>query len=354
MTHSLFDHYPQLAETIPVIEFADLPTPVESFAGTGSEVPLPENLWIKRDDLTNSDYGGNKVRKLEFIIADAQKQKKHSIVTMGATGTNHGVATATFCQANQLDSKVYLFEQPVTDTVLKNLKAMVRHGAKLQYRGSILKTALAYYASHILSPRSYHLPAGGSNIMGCIGFVNAALELKQQIDNGELPEPDKIICPVGSSGTLAGLTLGCQLLGLKTEVTGIRVAPSHLGPIPICTAETAQKLMQQTYRFLRKADNHIPTLTLNKVNLSDDYYGDGYGVASDAGDVAKTAFKASGIELESTYTAKAAAAALECCRANPQQNILYWHTFNSVDQDNSAVDCQQQQLPQSLKQLIGR
>ncbi len=352
MTHSLFQQYPKLAKAIPVIEFADLPTAVELFTGAGSEISVPENLWIKRDDLTNSQYGGNKVRKLEFIIADAQKKNKHSIVTMGATGTNHGVATATFCQANQLNSKIYLFAQPVTETVLKNLKAMVRHGARLHYRGSILKTALAYYTSRFLSPGSYHLPAGGSNIMGCIGFVNAAMELKQQIDNGELPEPDTIICPVGSSGTLAGLTLGFQLLGLKTEVVGIRVAPSHLGPVPICTAETAQKLMQQTYRFLCKADNHIPPLTLNNVNLSDGYYGGGYGVASDAGDVAKTAFKASGIELESTYTAKAAAAALEWCRANPQQNILYWHTFNSVEQDNSAVDCQQQQLPQSLKQQI--
>lgn len=354
MTHALFHHYPQLANVIPVTAFADLPTPVERFAKTPHDFSAPENLWIKRDDLTNKQYGGNKVRKLEFIIADAHKKNKHRIVTMGATGTNHGVATATFCQANQLGSKVYLFEQPVTDTVINNLKAMVRYGAELHYHGSILKTALAYYASNVLSPRSYHLPAGGSNIMGCIGFVNAALELKQQIDRCELPEPDIIICPVGSSGTLAGLTLGCQLVGLKTQVLGIRVAPSHLGPIPICTTETAQKLMQQTYRFLRQADNNIPVLTLNNIYLSDDYYGDGYGVASDAGDIAKTTFKTVGIELESTYTAKAAAAALELCRTKPKQQILYWHTFNSVAQENSAVVCQQQQLPQSLKQLIER
>lgn len=354
MSHPIFQFWPGLTQTLPVVPFADLPTPVELFAKADSEFSALENLWIKRDDLTNAEYGGNKVRKLEFIVADAQKKNKHTIVTMGATGTNHGVATAVFSRANKLSSRIFLFEQPVTDTVITNLKTMIKYGARLKYRGSILKTALSYYASHLLSPGSYHLPAGGSNVMGCIGFVNAALELKQQVERGELPEPDMIVCPVGSSGTLAGLTLGCQLAGMKTEVLGIRVAPSHLGPIAICTAATSQSLMEKTYRHLRAADSTVPALTLKKIQLSDDYYGDGYGVASDEGDVARQAFKTAGIALESTYTAKAAAAALELCRKHPHKTVLYWHTFNSAQQDDSPMACYQQQLPESLKQRVCR
>lgn len=355
MSHPLFQEYPQLSHHLPVVTLADLPTPVQSLSGllpSNTDTTGSDNLWIKRDDLTNAEYGGNKVRKLEFIIADALRKKKHTIVTMGAIGTNHGVATATFCQKNQLKTQIFLFDQPITNTVIKNLKDMIRQGAQVIYRGSILKTALSYYTSRLLSPCSYHLPAGGSNIMGCVAFVNAAFELKQQIEQGVLPEPETIICPVGSSGTLAGLTLGCQLAGLKSEVIGVRVAPSHLGPIAICTAETAQVLMRKTYRYLCELSPSIPRLELREIQLNNDYFAGGYGVSSEAGDEARRIFRASGIELESTYTAKAAAAALAMSYNEPQKNILYWHTFNSAVQDSSAVNVSQQSLPSRLKERL--
>ena len=101
------------------------------------------------------------------------------------------------------------------------------YGADLVYCGSLASTIAHYYLSVArLNRDNYFLFAGGSNIAGTLGFVNAAMELKQQIDKGELPEPDIIICPVGSSATLAGLTIGCQLAGMSTMVKGIRVAPA--------------------------------------------------------------------------------------------------------------------------------
>ena len=113
--------------------------------------------------------------------------------------------------------------------------------------------------SYRFKRNNYFLFAGGSNLAGTLGYVNAAFELKQQINNGEMPCPEVIVCPVGSSSTLAGLTLGCQLAGLKTKVVGIRVAPSHLGPFPACTPTTVYTLVKETHRYLeQQLSNSIP------------------------------------------------------------------------------------------------
>lgn len=352
MSRPLFEFYKELDKKLPIIELADLPTPIEKYNTEDISISNLKNLWIKRDDITNATYGGNKVRKLEFILADAKQKDKNTITTFGATGTNHGVATAIFSKELGFDSKVYLFDQPVTNTVKNNLKLMTKHKAKLIHKGSLLNTALSYYASQLFPGKQYHLPPGGSNIMGCLSFVNAAFELKQQIENGLVPEPDQIVCPVGSSGTLAGLSLGCQLAGLKSRVIGIRVAPSDLGIIPICTTGTVTSLMNKTYDHLCSLDKSIPKVSLNKIHLDDSYYGEGYGFATDGGDKAIETFENRGIKLESTYTAKAASAAIELCSAKPYETILYWHTFNSAQLDSDLSTDELNSMPKSLLDII--
>lgn len=355
MRRPLFTKYPNLYKQLSFIELADLPTPLETFnldVAPTTFHPELKNLWIKRDDLTNTVYGGNKVRKLEFILADAKKKNKDTITTFGATGTNHGVATSIFAEQCDLKSKIFLFDQPVTNTVKNNLKLMEKHKAKLIHKGSLLNTALAYYASQIFPGKQYHLPPGGSNVMGCLSFVNAAFELKQQIEQGQMPEPDHIICPVGSSGTLAGLSLGCQLAGLTSKVTGIRVAPSHLGIIPICTTGTVTSLMNKTYAHLCSLDKSIPKIPLKPINLDDDYYGEGYGFSTESGDKAIETFSGRGITLESTYTAKAAAAVIDTCSEKSQQSILYWHTFNSAELDSGLSDDALALMPEILRKII--
>jgi 1-aminocyclopropane-1-carboxylate deaminase/D-cysteine desulfhydrase-like pyridoxal-dependent ACC family enzyme len=229
---------------------------------------------------------------------------------------------------------------------------MIINGADLDYRGSILSAGLHYYLHQLIPGRSYFLPPGGSNIMGCVGFVNAAFELKQQIENGVLPEPDRIICPVGSSSTLAGLALGCQLAGLKCKVEGIRVAPAYLGILPICTAKTVSRLMKRTYRYLRRASDEVPLIQLRAINLNDGHFGRGYGHATDEGDAAMELFKRRGIVLESTYTAKTAAAVLQACQRNPEETILYWHTFNSADVDVQFGGQNIDALPKELQMIV--
>lgn len=349
----LFSAHPDLKKSIPYVELADLPTPVEHKPILLADSQSIDNLWIKRDDKTSSQYGGNKVRKLEYIIADMQSRGISRVLTFGGIGTNHGVATALYCQQHGIECTVLLFEQPATNAVLSNLKLMASFGAKLQYKGSLLNTGLNYYLHRFLGNSStYYLHAGGSNIFGCIGFVNAAFELANQIDQGELVEPDSIYCPVGSSGTLAGLSLGCHLAGLKSEVVGVRVAPSHLGPIPVCTAATAMHLARDTYSYLRKHADTLPEINLNNIELLDAFYGPGYGISTPEADAAVRCFDSVGMNLEITYSAKTAAAALKCCQENPAKRILYWHTYNSSDTAALIDPSKFGGIPEVLRHLL--
>lgn len=349
MSLPLFDVYPSLAGRIPHEALACLPTPVEQLENL--QRGSPGHAWIKRDDLSHQEYGGNKIRKLEFIIAEAKSRGNNRIVTFGAIGTNHGVATAMMCQQQGLACTVYLFDQPVSSTVQENLRLMQHYGAELIYCGSLFATVLRYYANpYRMDKQSYFLFAGGSNVAGTLGFINAALELKEQINRGEIPEPDVIICPVGSSATLAGLTIGCQLAGLKTTVKGIRVAPAYLGPFPACTNGTVSSLMKQTQRYLAGVGVTIKG-PWKKPILIGDYYGDGYGVATRPGELAQQAMLQQGIKLEQTYTAKAVAAFFDELDKNGG-HCLYWHTYNSQDMTSLVAQVSPKELPEALQRFL--
>lgn len=322
----LFREYSTLVGLLPCAEFATLPTPVGS---------LGDAAWIKRDDLTHPLYGGNKIRKLEFIIGEWRARKIREVITFGAIGTNAGLATALACHQENIRCRVLLFDQPVSDTVQANLKAMQQLGAQLDYCGSLFNTVMRYYLHpRRLVPDRYFLFAGCANPAATFAYVNAAFELKAQITAGELPEPAEIVVPVGSSSTLAGLTLGCQLAGLHTRVIGVRVAPSHLGPFPACTTETVMAQIRTAHAFLRK--NAGPAIPENPVppTLRDDYYGPGYGEPTPEALQAIRLFgERHGIKLEQTYSAKAAACFVDRLKSATGP-VLFWNTFNSRPMDS--------------------
>ncbi len=245
---ALLRAYPELGANLPWMPLGTFPTPVQRLDHVG-----PANLWVKRDDLSSPVYGGNKVRKLEFILAQVKQQRKTHVVTLGGIGTNHGLATTIYGRQMGLLCTLVLFPQPVTSLVKQNLRLFNYYGANLIYRPSLIRAVLTYYLSQRLRhPGAYFLYAGGSNAVGTLGFVNAAFELKEQIDAGAAPKPSVIFCPVGSNGTLAGLTLGARLAGLASTVIGVRVSFSHCGPFPSCTPATVRALMSRTRRLLQK------------------------------------------------------------------------------------------------------
>lgn len=318
----LYAVYPALQRHLPCAGFAQLPTPVQQHTFSGRPV------WIKRDDLTHSLYGGNKVRKLEFILAAAKAAGQRRVVTFGATGTHHGLATALFCRELGLDCELLLFEQEETEHVHANRKALAAAGADCVECGSLGNTVRRFY----LHPRrlrgdTLFLFAGGSGVAGTLAFVNAALELKQQIEAGEACMPDRLYVACSSGSTLAGLTLGAAIAELSCEVIGVQVADSHLGPFQACTEDTVSALIRKTMRWLNK--HQAPcTLPCPGVRLESRFLGAGYGFPAAGGASAATQFQqAVAVPLDETYTAKAFAGLLA---DDSDGALMYWHTLSSV------------------------
>ena len=349
---ALFSVYPEIEKKLARISLGDFPTPIQRLQHMDHE-----NLWIKRDDLSSPIYGGNKVRKLEFILGHAKKKKKSSkLITFGGIGTNHGVATAIYCNKLSIPCKLLLFWQPVTRQVQENLLILNKNNTELVYKNTLWKTVFGYYLFERLKhPAACFVFAGGSNVVGTVGYVDAAFELKAQIVRGEIAEPAVIICALGSGGTLAGLALGVQLAGLKTKVIGVRVSESHLGPFQACTHGTVKKLMRDTYKFLKKKIHRFPDIKIAPPQILQDYIGEGYGYPTQEGNTAyHKARVRENIVLDPTYTAKTFAAVIDYCQGPGLDigPILYWNTYNSVALSKQAAAVNYRELPVKLQPFI--
>jgi D-cysteine desulfhydrase len=270
-------------------------------------------------------------------------------------GTNHGLATAIFAEKLGIGCTLLLFKQPLNRDVKEKLLLFTTYNARMMYCRTKLRAALAFYVTmRIKHPGAYFLYAGGSSPTGTVGFVNAAFELKSQIESGVLPEPAVIFCPAGSNGTLAGLTLGVMLAGLKSKTIGVRVSASHLGPFQIRTPDAVLRLMKSTYRYLRKNGKTIPEAELKTPLMLNDYFGEGYGRPTKAGNEASALANKTDVVLDSTYTAKTFAAVLDYCRVHSSESepVLYWHTYNSVDMTSKINWSDADKLPPPLQKFM--
>lgn len=322
MDWPIFMAFPKLAKVMQPVHICDLPSPVEPLKN------LSKCAWIKRDDAIHPVYGGNKIRKFEFIASEIRDQQASHVYTFGGTGTNHGVATAVICQQLGVKASVITFDQPESNHVKQNQKAMKKFGSRVMNAGSIYWALAKFYLNpKRLNPRYYFLPAGGAAPIATFAYINAAFELKQQIARGDCPEPCEIYVAVGSSSTLAGLTLGCQLAGLKTKVIGIQVFNAHIGPIETCTESVSQKMMSQALAVIRREYPNVPK-ELPPVYLDTRYFNPGYGVLTESTQRAIDKGETLGVKLEHTYSGKAFDAFLKACE-QAHQPILFWQTYNS-------------------------
>jgi 1-aminocyclopropane-1-carboxylate deaminase/D-cysteine desulfhydrase-like pyridoxal-dependent ACC family enzyme len=318
----LFVRYPALRQTLPFTPYAELPTPVE-------RLPAHPQAWIKRDDVTDPRYGGNKVRKLEFVLAEIRARGARHVYTFGATGTNAGLAMALMCRQERLDGTVFLFEQPDSPVVQRNYAIMQAAGARLIHCRTLMRAALAWYLHPgRLSRHNYFLFAGCSNPVATFAYVNAAFELAGQIQAGLCPEPEQIFVAAGSGSTQAGLTLGCALAGLKSQVIGVRVVPTRVAAVPACTASVITGQMRAALKQLIRSVPQLKGTPLPPVTLHDDWYGDAYGAPTAAALEAIEWFGSQGLSLEQTYTGKAAAAFLDALRT-ARGPLMFWNTYNS-------------------------
>ncbi|TXT60771.1 MAG: hypothetical protein BAJALOKI2v1_80063 [Promethearchaeota archaeon] len=342
----LFQEYNKL-KSIPWLSLAPLNTPLEELKELEKVLDF-DNIWIKRDDLSSPIYGGNKVRKLEFLLADALKRKAKEVMTTGGIGSNHCVANAAFCQELGIKPISAIIDQPINKYVKRNLLLELYFNAELIYgkdREGIKPKIYWYRYKH---PNTYYIPQGGSNALGTIGFIDASFELKYQVESGEISEPDHIFVANGSMGTTAGLSVGVKLAELKTKIHGIQVTPPYFS-----SKENTLNMAKRSLRFLRKYQKDLPRISYEHLNLIGDFFGESYGKPTKEGlEAIEILEKTEGLHLDPTYTGKAFAALLDFIKNERNHiqgdTILFWNTYNSRDFSQIIENIDYKNLPKEL------
>lgn len=331
----LFERFPGLARALPLVELADLPTPVRRLGRLGAEVGL-DSLWLKDDGPSGQRYGGNKVRKLELLLAAARASGARSVLTFGYAGSNHATATAVHAAGVGLGSTSMLLPQQGAAYVRRNLLVSRAVGADIREYPSQARLVLGTLGVLLQRlRREGHLPyvvaPGGSSPLGTIGFVNAAFELAEQAASGVLPMPDVIYAPGGSLGTVVGLGLGLAALGANTRVVAVRVVDEQF-----VNPAKAGALWRKTTALLRKAGRSFPDVGPlgDRIEFRGEYFGGTYAIGTNEARGARDRAAAlEGLALDITYTAKALACALGDAAGGglAGRNVLFWNTCNSVD-----------------------
>jgi 1-aminocyclopropane-1-carboxylate deaminase/D-cysteine desulfhydrase-like pyridoxal-dependent ACC family enzyme len=319
--------FPKLGRCLGKVSLTSLPTPVResSYRCEGQT----QAIWIKEDHLSGESYGGNKVRKLEYLLKRAIDKHCTRVATFGAVGSHHALATALYARQLGLDCTAFLSHQtrvasiPATlNTHLQIDTQIVRYGGAYSHRIDTLRRTLR-------DQKTWIIPAGGSSWLGTIGFIEAGLELAAQIEAKLLPRPDRIYVATGTMSTAAGLGLGLALAGLPIEIHAIRISRAS-------TANDAvlERLMRKTATMLNRLDTSFPPDLAARTNIvfRHDYFAEGYALSNAETDAAIViAEKQFGLILESTYTGKAMAAMLGDMNTSSDENarFLFWNTYHS-------------------------
>lgn len=355
----LFERFPLLQDKLPYVPLGEFPTPVQKLDKLGGELGM-NHLYIKRDDLSGRVYGGNKPRKLEFLLGSTLRDKSREVITFGGAGSNHALATAIYARQIGLKSISMLMPQPNAHYVRRNL--LMSHycgaemhpcGRELQSRGNM---PLVFWATtyelirHKLKSGHFPglIPPGGSSPLGAVGFVNAAFELKSQIVNGDLPEPDFIYVATGTMGTAAGLMLGLRAADLKSRLVPVRVTS-----ITFVNTEAMVNLIEKTGALLRGAEPSFPSFEFPErdIDIRHGFFGQQYALFTRESMEAVTRMRESeGIKLDGTYTGKAFAAIIEDSRKEDWRGkvVLFWNTLNSRDLSSAISTVDYRSLPQGF------
>ncbi len=326
MTDFLSAAYPRLAERLQKIALAELPTPVSSIdfdTDSGAR-----SIAVKHDDQSNAKYGGNKIRKLEYILHRARERGARRIATFGAVGSNHALATAIFAQDCGFECTCFLGAQRPTPNIGRTLNMHRRLGTEIVRFGASVDQ-LAVLRRYLHGRQSWVVPLGGSSWLGAVGFVNAGIELAHQVEAGEVKMPARIYIANGTMGSSVGLALGLALAEMPTELHVVRVVDDF-----IADPQRFDRLLRKTAMMLRRTDASLPRDIADRINVRwrDEFFAGGYAVADElTRDAVRFARSELSLELETTYTGKAMAALLHDLAAPDYagEHCLFWNTYNS-------------------------
>jgi D-cysteine desulfhydrase len=334
----VFDILPALVGRVAWAPLGVLPTPVEDATRVLARASLPGELWLKRDDLSSPIYGGNKLRLLEHLLGDAVQRGITHVYSSGALGSNFAVATALHAPRVGLEPGAICFPQPLTPdgeqshrvvaaraqvveiphwSLLPVASERVRRRAEQQGRRALVLSQVA------LSPESL------------LGYLGAGLELAQQVARQECPAPSRIVLPIGSAATSAGILAG---LSLARKMGILQAAPAlslvRIAAWPLSrrgrVLSLAQKVLRCVARLSGDASFELDKRELLPVSLVTDQLGGGYPHPTAAGSSARAVFARAGYPiLDETYSAKAAAHLLESARSDSGP-LLFWCTKSSA------------------------
>ena len=313
----LVRRFPALA-AIPRARLGRFPTPVERLDGF-REV---NSLFVKHEDLSSDVLGGNKIRSLDFLLG--RVGAGDTVLTIGGEGSTHILATAV--HACRLGAKtiavrwrhdMHSAAEEVSSRILSECAEVVTAPNIVFAMWPLLRLRLTRKVTYI--------PLGGSTPLGTLGHVNAALELADQVDAGELPVPGRVVVPLGSGGTAAGLALGFAIAGLDTVVIGARVGP-RIGANRLRVFRLVEQTRQLITRYTGKPPAEVRS---DRMVVSHDLYGGAYARPHPTAEHAAVLVNAlRGWRLDATYSAKAFGVALDLAAAESTPT-LFWMTFDA-------------------------
>ena len=290
-------------------------------------------LWIKRDDCTGLSSGGNKTRKLEFLMADALQNKADTIITQGATQSNHARQTTAIAAKLGLDCHVLLEDRVgyEDEAYVYNGNVLLDqlHGSSISKRpaNTDMNAAMEDLAHRLRDDGKipYIIPGGGSNEIGALGYVDAAIELMTQA-NGRSLRTDHLVHATGSSGTQAGLVLGMEAMNSGIPVYGIGVRADKQKQ-----EEMVFSLAGRTAEYMGLNSNIVQR---DKVVANSDYVGEGYGLPTTAmAEAVKLMARYEGILLDPVYSGKGFSGLVDLIRKGhfkKGENVVFLHTGGSI------------------------
>ena len=330
----LFEQYPSLKSKLPHVSLGNYPTPIISAKNLAKDLGIKE-LYVKDDGVV----GGNKNRKLEFLFGDAVANGFKSVCTVGSAGSNHACETARCAQMLGLKSILVLNDQYPTSHTARNLKLDIIFGANVNYFKTDEDDILMQYAQELCKKNNYYyVPMGGSNELGAVGFINAMFELRNQINQKIIKEPDVLYVTLGSSGMAAGIIIGAKC----------KIIPVRISYTPEFKTNLVLNLIKQTEKVLHDLDSKFNYIEIPKdvktiaqqmeylqkeynAFITHDMAGEDYALTTKSAAEAIDIFeKELHFKLEGTYTGKAASALVRDARNGLHKNnvVLFWNSFN--------------------------
>ena len=324
-------------DTLPRFHLAEFPTPIQYLDFLTKKYKGPA-IYMKRDDLTSLGMGGNKTRKLEFLIGEALEQQKDTLVTAGGIQSNHCRLTAAAARKAGLDCHLVLNgtepEVPNGNLLLDKIFGATIHFCDRKQRDERLFQVADELAKSGKKP--YVIPVGGSNSTGSVGYVNAMIEVSSQMDDMGIT-PDAIVFATSSGGTQAGLALGAKITGFTGEVLGISIDQIKTGsdPFPPVLTKIANATAERIGSEIQ--------LTESDFSLNCDYLGAGYAMPGNLEfNAIKDLAHHEGILLGPVYTARAMGGFIDLIQKGyftNDQTVLFWHTGGTPELFAWAEQC---------------